>query len=319
VLSSIPRVTESDAGADSRYSMGIVTRRTGLSPDVLRVWERRHAVVSPTRSAGGQRLYSAADIEKLRLLRILVDAGHRIASVAPLPIAALADLVRDSGTPEPELNTSVGPADAIVGDLMRHVAALDAGGLEAALRRSAMQIGIETWIENVVGPLFDLVGEQWHAGVITPAHEHLATVTAREVLSWAMRSFGVSADAPSILVATPAGEQHELGAMMAAVVAAGEGWRVHYLGPDVPAADLAAAATQLRARVIALSLVHPDHAERSVDEVRRLRRALPADIPVIIGGAAAEDTAASLAGVGGTIARGTGAFRAELALIKPAT
>ncbi|HET9425176.1 MAG TPA: MerR family transcriptional regulator [Gemmatimonadaceae bacterium] len=306
-------------GTDSRYSIGVVTRRTGLSPDVLRVWERRYAVVAPTRSAGGQRLYSASDIEKLRLLRRLVEGGHRIASVARLDLDTLAALAREVAEHPAPASAAEGAraADDLIDDLMLAVEGLDDVALETALRRASMTLGTEAWIESVVAPFLTAVGDRWHAGTISPAHEHLATATVRTVLGWVMRSFSATADAPLILVATPVGELHELGAMMAAVTAAEAGWRVRYLGPDIPAADLATAATQIAAQAIALSVVHPDNAARTVREIHALRLVVPATVPILVGGSAGIAASAALARAGATIIADPRALRAELAGLMP--
>ena len=297
--------------------MGVVTRRTGLSPDVLRVWERRYAVVSPTRSDGGQRLYSADDIEKLRLLQRLVGNGHRIASIARLDVESLAALAREieDGTASPAAGAEID--GEIVRELIDAVERLDAPAIDSLLRRSAMSVGIDQWIETVVGPMFETVGDRWHDGSLSPAHEHLATATARDVMAWVVRSFGSPSGVPGIVIATPAAEQHELGAMMAAVIAAEAGWRVHYLGPNVPAVDLANAARQIGAHAVALSVVHPDHASRTIDEVRQLRRELPPSVPIIVGGSAGVESAARLTRAGARIASDLHAFRRELAAIKP--
>lgn len=314
---SIPAVNSPHGDTDSRYSIGVVTRRTGLSPDVLRVWERRYAVVAPSRTEGGQRLYSASDIEKLRLLRRLVEGGHRIASVAGLDLDALTALVKEVGDAGSPSSPSADRTQDLLDGLIAAVEALDAVGLEASLRRSAMTLGSEIWIETVIGPLLEVVGDRWHDGKISPAHEHLATATLREVLGWVVRSFTPLPDAPLILIATPSGELHELGAMMAAVVAAEAGWSVQYLGPNIPAEDLANAARQLQANAVALSVVHPDHAARAVGEVRQLRRLLSASVPVIVGGKAGVAMAANFAREGATITADARAFRAELAAVTP--
>lgn len=302
--------------SDGRYGIGVVTRRTGLSSDVLRVWERRYGVVTPTRSAGGQRQYTAADIEKLRLLRRLVEGGHRIATVAKADMETLRRLADEVADVEPRPGTPAGASD-LLGKLITYVEALDGDALEAALRHAAMTLGTEPWIETVVSPLLEVVGDRWHEGSITPAHEHLVTATARSVLAWVIRSFSPGSDAPLIVVSTPVGELHELGAMMAAIVAAESGWRVRYLGPNVPAGDLAAAANQLGASAIALSVVHPDHATRSVEEVRELRRLVPA-VPVIVGGATAVGTTNELTSAGASVFPDTTSFRAGLRAITPA-
>lgn len=306
-------------GHGSRYPIGVVTRRTGLSPDVLRVWERRYSVVTPVRSAGGQRLYSAGDIEKLRLLRRLVEGGHRIASVAGLDVEKLSALAREVGDAPTGSSADSYASEELLEDLLAAVDRLDDVRLAALFRRSAMTLGTETWIETVVGPLLEAVGDRWHAGAISPAHEHLATATARDALGWVMRSYTPPIDAPKVLVATPAGELHELGAMMAAVAAAEAGWRVQYLGPNIPAGDLAKAAMKIGSDAVALSLVHPDHAESTVNEIRELRRAMPPSVPIIVGGAAAIASADQLAAAGATIAPDVRAFRAELESIRPAS
>ena len=306
-------------GHDSRYPIGVVTRRTGLSPDVLRVWERRYSVVTPVRSAGGQRLYSVGDIEKLRLLRRLVEGGHRIASVASLDVERLSALAREAGDAPNGTSVDSYASEELLADLLAAVDHLDDVRLAALLRRSAMTLGTEAWIEGAVGPLLEAVGDRWHAGAISPAHEHLATATARDALGWVMRSYTPPIDAPKILVATPAGELHELGAMMAAVTAAEAGWHVQYLGPNIPAVDLAKAAMKIGSDAVALSLVHPDHAERTVNEIRELRRALPPSVAVIVGGATAIVSADQLAAAGATVAPDARAFRAELESIRPAS
>jgi len=309
-------VTHLDEGTSAGYAIGVVTRHTGLSPDVLRVWERRYGVVTPTRSAGGQRLYSATDIEKLRLLRRLVDGGHRIASIARLDHEALAALSREiEVTPAAAADTSASEHD--IASLLDATASLDGAAIEGTLRRAALSLGAQTWVDTIVAPFLHQVGDRWHDGTLTPAHEHLATAGVREVLAWVVKSFGVAPDAPSILVATPAGELHELGAMMAAVIASGAGWRVHYLGPNVPAANLAEAARQLEVAALALSVVHSDHATGSVAEVKLLRRSLPATVAIIVGGTAANAAASEFTRAGARIAGDTMAFRAELADIMP--
>jgi MerR family transcriptional regulator, light-induced transcriptional regulator len=301
--------------SDGRYGIGVVTRRTGLSSDVLRVWERRYAVVTPTRSAGGQRLYSSADIEKLRLLRRLVEGGHRIATVAKADVDVLRRLADEVGESDPRAGNPSRATD-LLGNLIAHVEALDAESLEAALRHAVMTLGTEVWMETVVSPLLEVVGERWHEGGITPAHEHLVTATTRDVLAWVIRAFSPTPDAPLIVVSTPVGELHELGGMMAAIVAAECGWRVRYLGPNVAAGDLAAAAKQLRASAVALSVVHPDHASRSADEVRELRRLLPG-LPIMVGGATAVETREQLAAAGAAIFADAASFRGGLQSVMP--
>jgi methanogenic corrinoid protein MtbC1 len=130
------------------------------------------------------------------------------------------------------------------------------------------------------------VGERWHRGSFTPAHEHLASDTVRRVLGWIAEAYDVARDAPVLLVATPSTEMHELGAMLAAAAAAGEGWRVVYLGPNLPAADLVGAASKVGATAIALSVVYTD-GEHILRELRATAATLPPETVMMIGGPAA--------------------------------
>jgi DNA-binding transcriptional MerR regulator/methylmalonyl-CoA mutase cobalamin-binding subunit len=285
------------------YPIGVVTRRTGLSPDVLRVWERRYRVVSPSRNTGGQRLYSAVDIERLRLLQRLVERGHRIATIANLDLDALGKLASEIDV------AHLTRSREVVDSLLDAVGRMDAARLESGLRRAAISVGAESWIDSIVGPLMEEVGNGWHAGTLTTAHEHLASATTRDVLSWILKSFGVDAKAPGILIATPSGELHELGALMAAVVAASAGWRVHYLGPNVPASDLATAARQLGVSCVALSIVYQ---KDGFGEVKAVRAALGERVPLIVGGKAAREAAAELAGTGVSIVPHARALRNHL-------
>ena len=291
---------------DISYPIGVVTRRTGLSPDVLRVWERRYRVVAPVRNAGGQRLYSADDIERLRLLQRLVERGHRIATIANLDLDALTGLTSEIDVAHATRSRQV------VDALLQSVRSMDAPRLEAGLRRAAISGGAESWIDTIVGPLMEDVGEGWHSGTLTTAHEHLASATTRDVLGWVLKSFGVDAKAPAILVATPAGELHELGALMAAVVAAGAGWRVHYLGPNVPAVDLVTAARQTRAACVALSIVYQENPAKVIAEVKSVRAALQDSVPVIVGGRGARETSGELTDAGVTIVPHARALRNHL-------
>lgn len=289
--------------------MRVVTRRTGLTPDVLRVWERRYGVVKPMRSQGGQRLYSAADLERLMTLSRLVRSGHRIAMIARLPDEDLATLANDAGT----------RADGAVDDLAAAVVAkaLDATGgfddekLEQILRAAAMSFPASDWLERVLHPFLLAVGERWHQGAISPAHEHLASATVRDTLAWVLSSLEPPKDAPVVIASTPAGELHEFGAMMASIVAAQAGWRVRYLGPNLPAEVLADCARSTGAKVIALSIVHASE-NPILREIRRLTTLVEPGVSIVVGGQGAQERATSLAELDVAVASDASALREHL-------
>jgi methanogenic corrinoid protein MtbC1 len=259
-------------------------RRTGLSADVIRAWERRYRAVEPQRSAGGQRLYSERDVVRLSLLARATAQGHSIGEIARLDSAALESLLHLDGTrlagDREDLVASA------VSDALGAAAALDSGALEAILKRAALSLGVDRFVDDVVGRFLAEVGNRWHEGAMSPAHEHVASDTIRRVLAWVWEAYDVEPDAPRIVVATPSGEMHELGAMTAAAAAVSEGWRVVYLGANLPAHDIVNAAAQVGAHMIALSVVYAN-GDSAATEVSEVARSVPDGVEVLIGGASA--------------------------------
>lgn len=286
------------------HPMRVVVLRTGLTPDLLRAWEKRYGVVMPTRSAGGQRLYSDADVAHLALLVRAVSGGRTISQVAKLSVPELqAVVLTDAAAPH------VTPAQAAASPAESpesvHAAALlaverfNAAELESTLRGAVLRLGVDQLLDGVIGPLLFTIGSRWRAGLVRPAHEHLASAVIRRTLSWLIEYAASSAAAsPVIVVTTLAGQTHEFGALLAAVTAASHGWRVVYLGTSLPADEIAAAAIQTRAAAVALSLVYPADDPAIPNELRELRAALPAGIAIVAGGGATSDYMAALATVG---------------------
>jgi DNA-binding transcriptional MerR regulator/methylmalonyl-CoA mutase cobalamin-binding subunit len=273
----------------SLHPIGVVAERTGLSLDVLRVWERRYGVVQPTRDEGGRRLYSDADIERLRLLAEATSGGRAIRQVAGLPVERLRELVREDAAGRWTVARGAAarraPAEDFVERAMERTRALDGSGLESGLRQAASLLGLIPFLEEVVPAFARRIGDAWHAGQLTIAQEHLATGVLRPLLSQLRAALPTSPEAPGLLVAAPAGERHELGALLVAAAAAAEGARVTYLGTDVPAAEIASAAHATRARAVALSTVYPADPEALAAELGTLRARLTPEIPILVGGA----------------------------------
>ena len=287
--------------------MRVVTRRTGLSPDLLRAWERRYEVVTPSRSEGGRRLYSDTDIERLRLLYRATLAGRSIGQVAELPTEALAALVRQDAAADAEHTARGAPArdaDApsaaadYLADAARAIERLDATALEATLRRATIALSSITLLDGLLVPLLEDVGAHWREGTLRPVHEHLTSMMVRRVLDGVVEGASPPLATASVVVATPSGQIHELGALLVAASAATEGWRVTYLGPDLPAEDIAECAVRIRARAVALSVVYPSGDPAIGDELRRLRTALPKRTALLVGGFATPSYSAVLTAIG---------------------
>jgi DNA-binding transcriptional MerR regulator/methylmalonyl-CoA mutase cobalamin-binding subunit len=269
--------------ATPRHPIRIVTERTGLSPDVLRAWERRHGVVTPARSEGGQRLYSDADVRRLSQLVQATRAGRSVSQVASVPPEELSRLLAEDADRGRARSTTAAAYRALA---LKAVHDLAPRRLEAELRRALLTLGVPAFLEDVLVPLMTGIGEEWHAGRISIAHEHAASAAAGQVLTWLVGELPVSKDAPHVLLAAPSGERHSLGAMIAAVVAALDGWRVTWLGADLPANQIADAAVRVGANLVGLSLVALEVSAASA-AVARVRGHLPTDIPLIVGGGTA--------------------------------
>ena len=277
----------SDANSrDARYPLRAVIRRTGLTADVIRAWERRYGAVSPARSEGGQRLYSESDVMRLALLRKATSDGHSIGAIARLDSSALEALAArgraDSVRPDDDGSRST----LLIAEAIAAIESMDQGALEGILKRAVLSLGATRFIDSIAATLLTQVGDRWHAGTLAPFHEHLASDTVRRVLAWVSDAYESERRAPCVVVATPAGELHELGAMIVAAAASEESWRVVYLGASLPAADIAAAARAVGADVVALSLVY-GNGEGTTREIRETARALPDGVALVVGGAAA--------------------------------
>ena len=269
-----------------RHPVRVVAQRTGLSSHVLRAWERRYGVVTPTRTEGGQRLYSDSDIARLLLLRTLTVAGGAISQLAQLPNDELSRMVREEPLSAPEAAPG-GSAEQWRAGALAAIAALDSSALRRELGRSAMALGVPHFLEQVVSPMLREVGLRWQDGRLGVAHEHLATAVVREVLGWVRESSETMGAAPTLVVATPTNQVHEGGALLVAATAAAEGWRVTYLGVNLPGPEIAAAAVRTGARAVALSLIYPDNDPTLGSQLEALRRSLPAGVTLLVGGSAA--------------------------------
>ena len=271
------------------HPIQVVSRRTGLGTDVIRVWERRYEAVTPTRDAVGRRLYSDADVERLLLLRRATEAGRRIGDVARLEQSELARLVaEDEAHAAPRLASS-GARDAAGQLLEMCFAAIEAvspAELESVLQRAAVSLSTPALLDKILIPLLRDIGERCRRGDLRVSHEHAATAVLRTFLAQRVAEHRVPERAPVLVVATPTGQRHELGALMVELSATAEGWRVVYLGPDLPVDEISFVARETNASAVALSIVYPPDDPALAEALRRLKHALPAGVPLYVGGLA---------------------------------
>lgn len=275
----------------------MASQLSGLSPHVIRIWERRYGALNPSRTDTNRRMYCQEAIARLKLLRELTENGHRIGNIAHLPTEELQKRV-EAGLKQsaPESGTASFSVDAtaplekpeqFVNLCIEASKAYDSDRLRRLLLRSRQQFGQRGMLHHVICPLIQSVGEAWQAGNLRPSHEHVATSVIREFLMTPVPGSQTAASAPEIIITTPSGEMHEMGALLAAATARDLGWRITYLGPNLPIEEIAACAKARRARAVALSVVYPEKCPIIEDKLRRVRQLLPEPMTLIIGGRAA--------------------------------
>jgi len=275
---------------DVKHSIRAVSQRTGLSSHAIRIWEKRYGAVTPTRTSTNRRLYTEAEIERLSLLHQATQTGHNIGNVAHLATEQLRKLASQPRA-RPAAGAETGASAADAAQTLEHCLAairrLDSQALEQLLERGAVLHGQHGLLHQVIAPLTQRLGESWREGSLTAAHEHMATWVLRLFLGRVSKPFALNGIAPLLVVATPAGQLHEMGAVMVSAAASDSGWKVNYLGGSLPATDIAGVAIQNAARAVALSIVYPEDDPQLAAELQNLRRYLPPAVAILVGGRAA--------------------------------
>ena len=289
--------------SEVQHSIKFAAKTTGLSTHVIRVWEKRYDAVSPNRTDTNRRCFTDEEIERLTLLRAATLAGHSIRNVARLPVKKLRELARDESPPAPAPAADDHSVDSVIAGAVTLILNHQAEQLEQLLSQAALRLGFQGLLERVIAPLAHRVGDLWAAGGLTAAHEHFASAVIRNFLVRNSQPYAQSGNAPTLMVATPAGQLHELGAVMATAVANNMGWRVIYLGASLPALEIAGAAVRNNVRAVALSIVFPGDDPQLPAELEHLRNNLPPQMQLIVGGRAAKSYLKTMKKIGATHAK----------------
>jgi DNA-binding transcriptional MerR regulator/methylmalonyl-CoA mutase cobalamin-binding subunit len=287
-------------------SIHTAATRTGLSTHTIRAWERRHHAIDPSRSVGRHRLYSEADIRRLGLLAEVSRLGHGIGKIARLSNVELLEIIEGAASSVRELSASPvsdgwdsargrrGRPSPDIGEPFRRkcltaVSDLDTCRLESELQEAQITLGDLGLLRFVVAPLAEHIGEQWRLGVLTMAQEHFFSNVAKIFIWNLTRQYHTDTQAPRVVVGTPTGQLHDMAALMVSACAANLGWNVAFVGPNLPAHELAGAVRRFNAQCIALSLTYPEDDARLSDELLKLRQMLPEEVHILVGGRASRN------------------------------
>ncbi len=266
-----------------RVPIKIAAQRSGLSPQRIRMWEKRHGILTGTRGPTNRRQFSASEVEHLGLLREATEAGHRIGDIADLPATELRRLIADPAAPA---RATAPGSDGAIARALDAIQQLDEEALRQLVAEEQATHGHQGMLQRFIAPLLARIGEKWSAGDLRSHHEHFATATLRTVLLEGAHTFAPEPGAPTLIATTPAGQLHEMGAVLAAAAAKNQGWRVLYLGANLPAEEIAAAARASGATLVALSIIHPADDPQLPQQLHALRDGLPDDIDILAGGQA---------------------------------
>jgi DNA-binding transcriptional MerR regulator len=256
-----------DVGA---LRIGEFARRAGVSPELLRAWERRYGLLQPIRSEGGFRLYTAEDAERVHRMRSGLDEGLSAAEAARRALA------------------QARPAEGLLDDLRRRlltaVRGYDEAALHAVLDEALVGFALETVLRELILPTLREIGEGWERGELEIAQEHFASNLIRERLLGLARLWGRGSGPLAILACAP-GERHDIGLIAFGLLLRSHGWRILFLGADTPVETLERTSAANPARLVVVTSVDPRRLEADAKRLRRLAHAAP----LVLSGSGASD------------------------------
>ncbi len=276
------------ATGEARLSIGALSRATGIPVDTLRTWESRYGFPAPERKPSGHRLYPISAIVRLRRIASALSLGHRAGQVVTASEDALDQILRAAPGVRPPVVTPV-PALSTA-EMVQLVADYDGDRLTAVLLAEWARHAPVDFLEERVAPFLRAVGDAWEAGRLHVRHEHFASERVADVLRSVRLPYDQRAAGARVVLCTLSGEEHVLGVQMAAVVLAQAGWRVTLLGASTPVDELVASVRELRPAAVGIGFSPASAASRSAAAVRAVRKALPPDVALVVGGLGAPES-----------------------------
>lgn len=260
------------------FTIAAVERDTGLSKDVLRVWERRYGFPIPERDANGERCYPAEQVDRLRLIKRLIDQGHRPGKLLRTPADELGLLAPRRTPPKLEV-----PATPDLTELLALLRRHDVAGYQQSMQQRLARQGLQSFVQDTVAPLTRQVGAAWEDGKLEVFEEHLFTEQTERLLRQSIGSLPAG-HRPRVLLTTVPAEEHMLGLLMVEALFALEGAECITLGTQTPLLDIVRAAEAHAADIVALSFSAAFPQRRIAELLVQLRSSLPARVELWAGG-----------------------------------
>ncbi|TKB62037.1 MAG: MerR family transcriptional regulator [Nitrospira sp.] len=264
----------------NKHRIHRVAKLTGLSKDVIRVWERRYGLVQPSRSSNRYREYSDEDVALLRFVKAQMEQGSTIGGLATEGRDSLVARMR---LVTPFTVEDQKPHDHLLDDLVGLLEPIDKVGFERKLNGAVAVIPFEEAVQRILLPLQRRIGELWHEGRLGIAVEHYVTKVIQQKLFSVMNQLPVNEFGPRVLIACPEGETHEIGAQAVAYTAATRGCQVYYLGCNLPISDLVLFCEKIRPDLVLLSLTEAKTEAAMLLQLQELEQ-LATRWPVAMGG-----------------------------------
>lgn len=281
-------------------NIGAISRATGIPTGTLRTWERRYGFPDPKRDASGHRVYDTGLIDRLRLTKRVLEAGHRPSNVVGMPCEELRSLLEAADLDAPSSDTVDGAQrDDVSADIEEDwlrewlEACLDLDGEELVrgFRNDWNRLGPLEFVARRVGPFLRAIGEEWASENLAVHHEHYASECLRDFLSDRWRARTTRAEKPTALLAAPEDELHALGLHIVATIFAVADWKLIFLGPNTPVEEVVEAALARDVDAVAVSISESFAAPRATSYLSELRDRIPGNIGLLVGGDGAPETA----------------------------
>ena len=267
------------------HSINHVSLVSGIPKDLLRQWERRYGYPDPDRDDNGDRIYTDKQLEKLVLIRQLLDQGKRPGKLIQMDIPELRSIMQ-----EPVANFSTP-------DLIETLKTGDTVQLYDWLQNQLLSHGLRSFVHKVMAPATKAVGEAWAENKLAVHEEHLFTEVIKSLARRHLSEHHNTSSGPKIMLTTVPGEQHSIGLLLVEILLRLGGANVVSFGTQMPFQDIREAAENHKAEVIALSLSASFNQEDAVVMLSGVRQIIDPGIRIWVGGAAFASNAAMPAGV----------------------